>query len=444
MQGPKATTGARADSFPRHMDHTTGLLRPAFDDPLAGVALAGALTPEQLAAAISSGAKSWLYLNPECKAEESGLKPALASAGLPCACFEVDKDALTIEVAVATVAALTALPQPAVIQCSTATRAGAVLLLALAQSRRLNYKAAMQLASDLQLGFADGWKADEPPASPLVSWVMATTAAWVAATDWLPSPEGCRIAQLFDDTGSSTYTYLVADISTETCALIDPVLEQVERDLAAVDAAGLCLTHVINTHAHADHITGSGRIKQLRPEVKSVISVASTAKADTTVCDGDVITFGSTSLRVIATSGHTEGCVCYHLPGRSSSSSSSSSSSADAATATIESAGWLFSGDTLLIRGCGRTDFQGGSAETLFASVHQQIFSALHPSTVLAPAHDYRGRNLSSVGDERRWNPRLHSNMELESFVTIMADLNLAYPKKMDMAVPANLMCGGL
>jgi len=121
------------------MDHTTGLLRPAFDDPLAGVALAGALTPEQLAAAISSGAKSWLYLNPECKAEESGLKSALASAGLPCACFEVDKDALTIEVAVAAVAALTALPQPAVIQCSTATRAGAVLLLALAQSRRLNF-----------------------------------------------------------------------------------------------------------------------------------------------------------------------------------------------------------------------------------------------------------------------------------------------------------------
>jgi sulfur dioxygenase len=388
--------------------------------PLAGVALSGEMTAEQTAAAVAAGFTSWLFLNPDCKADECGLKAALVDKGVAYSCVPVDKDALTVELAAKAVAALDSLAAPVMIQCSTATRAGAVLLLSLAKARGLNYHAAMQLAADMELKFAAGYATSQPAKSVLVSWVETV----LSAASPTPSPPSAavEITQLFDDSGSSTYTYLLTDVATKQCVLIDPVLEQVERDLVAVDAAGLTLVYAINTHAHADHITGSGKIKALRPEVKSIIATASAAKADITVADGEAITWGSCTLTTISTPGHTEGCVCYHL-------------------AAGTSAGWLFSGDALLIRGCGRTDFQGGSAPDLFSSVREKIFT-LPEDTVVAPAHDYKDRNVSTIGDEMRWNPRLQLSNTLPEFEAIMLGLNLQYPKKLDVAVPANMMCG--
>ena len=173
------------------------------------------------------------------------------------------------------------------------------------------------------------------------------------------------------------------------------------------------------TDAHADHITGTHLLKQQVPTMKSIISAASQAKADLTVANGDRIVFGSRSLLVKSTPGHTEGCVSY----------------------VADDASFVLTGDALLIQGCGRTDFQGGSAENLYQSVHSQLFN-LPKSTIVYPAHDYKSRTQSSIGAEVESNPRLGGGKTQEDFVAIMANLNLAYPKKIDVAVPANMRCG--
>lgn len=228
------------------------------------------------------------------------------------------------------------------------------------------------------------------------------------------------IKQLFDDE-SSTYTYLLWDESTLDAVLVDPVDVQVDRDLEAVKELGLNLVYAINTHAHADHITGTGILKERLPGLASVISKASGAKSDIAVSDGDTIVFGNAGLSVRATPGHTEGCV----------SLVSSPSS------------FVLTGDTLLVGGCGRTDFQGGSAETLWESIHKQLF-VLPDETVVYPAHDYKGRTHSTIGTEKTTNPRLGSENvnSVTDFVEIMNNLNLSYPKKIDVAVPANMRCG--
>merc|ERR1712236_105800 len=222
--------------------------------------------------------------------------------------------------------------------------------------------------------------------------------------------------QLFDRE-SCTYTYLLADTVSKEAVLIDPVIELSERDVSLVKELGLNLKYVLNTHVHADHITGTGRLKKLVPGVQSVISAKSGAEADVLVNDGDRITFGRQSLLVAETPGDTEGCVTYINSG----------------------AGCAFTGDTLLIRGCGRTDFQGGSADTLYSSVWSRILS-LPDNTTLYPAHDYKGQTASTVGEEKRFNPRLTKTRE--EFITLMGNLNLAYPKKIDMSLPANMVCG--
>lgn len=233
------------------------------------------------------------------------------------------------------------------------------------------------------------------------------------------------LKQLFDDE-SSTYTYLLWDESTMDAVLVDPVDVQVDRDLEAAGALGLNLVYAINTHAHADHITGTGILKDRLPGLASVISKASGAKSDIGVSHGDTIVFGNAGLSVRATPGHTEGCISLV-----SSPSSSSSPS------------FVLTGDTLLVGGCGRTDFQGGSSESLWESVHEQLFG-LPDETIVYPAHDYKGRTHSTIGTERTTNPRLgteHVN-SVADFVEIMNNLNLAYPKKIDVAVPANMRCG--
>jgi len=197
--------------------------------------------------------------------------------------------------------------------------------------------------------------------------------------------------------------------------LVDPVVEQVDRDLKLVEDLGLKLKYVVNTHCHADHVTGSGLIKRKLPGVRSVIAKDSGAKADVHVAHGDRVEFGDAFLEVRATPGHTEGCLSYVCDNM------------------------VFTGDALLVRGCGRTDFQGGSAETLYDSVHAQIFT-LPDDTVVYPAHDYKGHRSSTVGEEKRLNPRLSKSKA--EFVEIMGNLGLPYPKKIDEALPLNLVCG--
>ncbi|KAJ8922730.1 hypothetical protein NQ315_007765 [Exocentrus adspersus] len=221
--------------------------------------------------------------------------------------------------------------------------------------------------------------------------------------------------QLFD-AGSSTYTYLLADPGTRECILIDPVLEHARRDFQLVKDLNLNLVYAVNTHMHADHITGTGSLKLLAG-CRSVISRRSGAQADIFVDEGDYITFGQHRLKVVSTPGHTSGCCSFYCAEQ----------------------GMAFTGDALLIRGCGRTDFQEGNPETLYRSIHTKIFT-LPDETLLYPAHDYKGQTVTSVDEEKRLNPRL--TRSLEEFVDIMNNLNLSYPAQIDRALPANKVCG--
>ncbi len=238
------------------------------------------------------------------------------------------------------------------------------------------------------------------------------------------SPDANILLQLFDGPepeggGSSTLSYVLGDRATGEAILIDPVLEQVDRDLAAISSAGLNLVLVLNTHCHADHITGSGELKRRLPGLRSVIAAASGAKADVLLAAGEAVHWAGGKRRLVAlpTPGHTSGCLTYY----------------------DERLGAVFTGDALLFGGCGRTDFQGGSAEELYESVHGQIFP-LPGSTLVYPAHDYKGRRVGTVAAERSTNPRL--TKPKPAFVKLMGELNLPYPRKIDASLPANLRCG--
>ncbi|XP_034410034.1 persulfide dioxygenase ETHE1, mitochondrial [Cyclopterus lumpus] len=228
--------------------------------------------------------------------------------------------------------------------------------------------------------------------------------------------KGLLFRQLFE-LETSTYTYLLADAETKEAILIDPVLETIDRDLKLIHELGLNLKVAVNTHCHADHITSTGLMKKRLVGLRSAISKFSGASADILLSEGDKITFGKHYLTVRETPGHTDGCVALV--------------SGDQSVA--------FTGDALLIRGCGRTDFQQGCPEKLYKSVHQKIFT-LPDQCLVYPAHDYLGQTVTTVGEERKFNPRLTKS--LEEFVKIMNNLNLPKPKKIDTSVPANLICG--
>ncbi len=222
--------------------------------------------------------------------------------------------------------------------------------------------------------------------------------------------------QLFDRE-TCTYTYLLAD--GREAVLIDPVLELVDRDAQIIEELGLCLKFTLETHIHADHVTGAAL---LRAQVgcKAVVSQAGQALgADVPVSHGDVIRFGTRQLTVRATPGHTDTCVTYVLDDET----------------------MAFTGDALMIRGCGRTDFQSGSARTLYHSVHTQILS-LPQSCRLYPGHDYKGRTVTTVAEELAHNPRLGGGNTVEQFVDIMDNLKLGQPARIRIAVPANQRCG--
>ncbi len=224
--------------------------------------------------------------------------------------------------------------------------------------------------------------------------------------------------QLFDPT-SSTYTYLLGDRASGEALLIDPVFEQVPRDAALIRELGLTLVHTLDTHVHADHVTGAWLLRQRLGSKVAVAAASGAGGADRLLAQGDVIPFGSRSLAVRATPGHTNGCLSYVLDDFSRA----------------------FTGDCLLIRGCGRTDFQQGSSHALYASVHQQLFT-LPAACLLYPAHDYNGLTVTSVEEERRFNPRLGGEVVEEDFAGFMQHLGLPHPKQIDLAVPANLRCG--
>ena len=224
--------------------------------------------------------------------------------------------------------------------------------------------------------------------------------------------------QLFDPQ-SSTYTYLLGDDKTNEAILIDPVFEQVRRDAALVNELGLKLVATAETHVHADHVTGGWMLKrQFGSDI--VISTASDAQgADRYVVDGDMISFGKRYIQVRATPGHTNGCLTYVLDDES----------------------MAFTGDCLLIRGSGRTDFQQGEAREMYRSVHTKIFT-LPEGCLLYPGHDYRGLTVTSVAEERKFNPRLGGQIGETDFAGYMENLNLPHPKQLDVALPANMRCG--
>ena len=224
--------------------------------------------------------------------------------------------------------------------------------------------------------------------------------------------------QLFDPP-SSTYTYLLGDRRSGAAVIIDPVFEQVRRDAALIEELGLRLVYAVETHVHADHVTGAWLLKE-RTGCRIALSAESGAEgADRFLVQDDVVAFGDRNLQVRQTPGHTSGCLTYVLDDRS----------------------MAFTGDCLFVRGTGRTDFQGGDPRTMYRSVHEQIFT-LPDTCLLYPAHDYRGLTMTSVLEERRFNPRLGAEIGEGDFAGYMNNLGLAHPKKMDVAVPANLKCG--
>jgi len=224
--------------------------------------------------------------------------------------------------------------------------------------------------------------------------------------------------QLFDPQ-SSTYTYLLADAATRGAILIDPVFEQARRDAALVEELGLKLAWTLETHVHADHITGAWLLREKLGSRIAVSRAGGAEGADRQLENDEWIELGKRKIQARATPGHTAGCMTYVLDDRS----------------------MAFTGDALLIRGCGRTDFQQGNARTLFRSVREQIFS-LPDECIVYPGHDYRGLTMTSVGEEKLYNPRLAESIGEGDFVGYMEHLGLAHPKQMAIAVPVNLKCG--
>jgi len=222
--------------------------------------------------------------------------------------------------------------------------------------------------------------------------------------------------QLFEPL-SSTYTYLLGCEETGQAVLIDPVIASMDRDLEQVHRLGLTLAFSLDTHIHADHITAA---LELKHKVGSQIAAPAFDQlpcADVGIEEGVPFMVGTLTLQPLHTPGHTDGHFAYLFGDR------------------------LFTGDALLIEGCGRTDFQNGNADALFESVREKLF-ALPDDTLVYPAHDYSGRHISSIAQEKARNPRLGSERTLEEFKQIMASLNLPYPMFIDYAVPDNRQCG--
>jgi sulfur dioxygenase len=216
---------------------------------------------------------------------------------------------------------------------------------------------------------------------------------------------------------SSTYTYLLGCADSRLAILIDPVVNSIDRDLQALQELGLQLAFTLDTHIHADHITSALELKQRTGSRIAAPAFDRLPCADVGIEEGTPLHVGSLRIHGLHTPGHTDGHFAYAVADR------------------------VFTGDALLIDGCGRTDFQNGDAETLYRSVTQKLFT-LPGETLVYPGHDYAGRHVSSIAQEKKRNPRLGAGKSLEEFREIMASLNLAYPTFIDYAVPGNRSCG--
>ena len=225
-----------------------------------------------------------------------------------------------------------------------------------------------------------------------------------------------NIKQLYDQE-TSTFTYLLWDSESNQAALIDSVKEQVKRDIAIIEEMQLNLIYLLETHIHADHITGSGI---LRDHFKAKVLVHKNSLsqcADQLLEHGDQVTLGNQKIDIRHTPGHTNTDISYVIDGA------------------------VFTGDTLLIRGSGRTDFQSGDAGDAYDSITQKLFT-LDDETIVYPGHDYNGRMNSTIGEEKKYNPRIHTGVTREQYITIMNEMDLPKPKHIDTAVPGNLSCG--
>ncbi|MEH2056605.1 MAG: FAD/NAD(P)-binding protein [Nostoc sp.] len=230
-------------------------------------------------------------------------------------------------------------------------------------------------------------------------------------------PQSTFLFRQFFDPATSSYTYLIADRQTGDAVLVDPVLEQVDRDLQSLDELGLKLRYCLETHLHADHITGAGKLRQQTGAQVIVPQNTAVTKADRSLVGGEILEVGSVMIETIFTPGHSASHIAY-----------------------LVNKTHLLTGDALFIRGCGRTDFQGGDPGTLYDVVTQRLFT-LPDDTWVYPAHDYKGRTVSTIGEEKRLNPRF-SDRSRSQFITIMNNLKLTYPQKMNATVPANEYCG--
>lgn len=222
--------------------------------------------------------------------------------------------------------------------------------------------------------------------------------------------------QLFDP-ATSTYTYLLWDNTSRQAAIIDPVIELWKRDKNLIEELGLNLQYSLETHIHADHVTGGGLLRKAFDCKVGVHTNSHANCADILLQEGDQLSLGSQTLRVIHTPGHTDTDVCFLTDGV------------------------IFTGDTLLVHGSGRTDFQSGNAGQAYDSIVQKIFT-LPQDTVIFPGHDYAGFTRSTVGEEQRFNPRLGNNRSREEYIRIMTEMRLPKPEKIDTAVPGNQGCG--
>jgi glyoxylase-like metal-dependent hydrolase (beta-lactamase superfamily II) len=223
------------------------------------------------------------------------------------------------------------------------------------------------------------------------------------------------------DKETSTYTYILGDADSGVALIIDPVIDQVERDIKILAELGLTLTHTLDTHVHADHITGSGVLRE-RLGAKTVVSTRAKVKcADIDAQQGQTIAFGAHSLEIRLTPGHTSSCMSFVVVNGDTT--------------------MVFSGDALFVRGCGRTDFQQGSPSDLYDSVHNEIYS-LPDDTLVYPGHDYKGHTVTTVAEEKAHNPRLNLGIDKAGFSAIMDGLKLGYPKKIKESLPANMACG--
>lgn len=224
--------------------------------------------------------------------------------------------------------------------------------------------------------------------------------------------------QLYDNE-TSTYTYLIADENTKEAAFVDPVIEQVERDLKLIQELGLTLRYCLETHIHADHVTGTGKLRELTNCEGIVPENAQAACANRFIKDGEVIQLGDIEIKAIATLGHTDSHMSY-----------------------LVNKDRVLTGDSLFIRGCGRTDFQSGNSGLMYDHVTEKLFT-LPDETLVYPGHDYRGHLVSTISEEKLYNPRFVGK-DRGSFIEQMNNLNLPNPKKIAEAVPANQKCGNV